>query len=67
MVGKFEINKDVVQEMTESASQHVGNIATILTSAIRDVTKEIGDWVTEGIEMREAAKSAHADGEGAAE
>ncbi|XGU20717.1 hypothetical protein ACETU7_09440 [Rhodococcus sp. 3Y1] len=56
MVGKFERRKDTVQELTESAANHVGSIAMIIAGAVRDVTREIGDWVSDGIEMREAAK-----------
>ncbi len=33
----------------------------IIAGAVRDVTREIGDWVSDGIEMREAAKKAAAD------
>jgi hypothetical protein len=63
MVGKFERNKDLVQELTESATQHVGAIATIITGAVRDVTREIGDFISDGIEMREATKAAEDDAE----
>ncbi|MGC0363253.1 hypothetical protein ABH922_001237 [Rhodococcus sp. 27YEA15] len=61
MVGKFERGKDTVQELTESAADHVGTIAKIIAGAVRDVTREIGDWVSDGIEMREAAQRAAAD------
>lgn len=63
MVGKFERGKDTVQELTESAATHVGRIAVIIAGAVRDVTREVGDWVTDGIEMREAARKAREDGE----
>ena len=61
MIGSFESNKDIVQELTESAAHRVGNIATIITDAVKDVTKEIGDWITDGIEMRDAARAARND------
>ncbi|AMY18348.1 hypothetical protein R4172_13910 [Rhodococcus kroppenstedtii] len=61
MVGKFERNKDTVQELTESAAMHVGRIAVIIATAVRDVTREIGDLVTDGIEMREASRRAQRD------
>ncbi|NLU83988.1 hypothetical protein [Rhodococcus sp. HNM0569] len=61
MVGKFERRKDTVQEITESAATHVGRIATIVTGAVRDVTREVGDWISDGIEMREAARRARDD------
>ncbi|MBF0663220.1 MULTISPECIES: hypothetical protein [unclassified Rhodococcus (in: high G+C Gram-positive bacteria)] len=68
MVGKFERNKDTIQEMTESAATRVGAIAGIITGAVRDVTREVGGWITDGIEMREAARKARSDEErGAAE
>ena len=61
MVGRFERNKDLVQEVTDSAAAHVGAIATIITGAVRDVTREIGELVSDGIEMREAARLARKD------
>lgn len=63
MVGKFERNKDTIQEMTESAATRVGAIAGIITGAVRDVTREVGGWITDGIEMREAARKARSDDE----
>lgn len=64
MVGKFESGKDIAQDLTESAAQRVGNIASIITGAVKDVTREIGDFVTDGIEMREAARVANQDHDG---
>ncbi|WP_199430258.1 hypothetical protein [Qaidamihabitans albus] len=61
MVGRFESGKDTVQELTESAATHIGNIATILTGAVRDVARETGDWLTDVIEMREASRRAQED------
>ncbi|MQA09135.1 MAG: hypothetical protein GEU98_11435 [Pseudonocardiaceae bacterium] len=61
MVGQFERTKDTVQTLTESAATHIGNIATILTGAARDIARETGDWLTECIEMREASQRAEAD------
>jgi hypothetical protein len=58
MVSKFEIGKDTVQVLTESAATHVGRIATILTGALRDVTHEVGEWASDVFEMREAAERA---------
>ncbi|WP_216900049.1 hypothetical protein [Nocardia alni] len=61
MIGKFESNKDLIQELTSQGAKHVGNIATIITGTVAEVTKEIGDWVTDVIEMREAAAAAQRD------
>ncbi|MFF1608546.1 hypothetical protein ACFVYA_12250 [Amycolatopsis sp. NPDC058278] len=61
MVGQFEREKDTLQVITESAATHVGNIASIITGAIRDIARETGDWLTDVIEMREAAQRAQED------
>lgn len=61
MVGRFERTKDTVQELTESTASRIGNIATIITDAVGKIAKEIGDGVTDAIEMREAAQRAKAD------
>ncbi|WP_067699675.1 hypothetical protein [Nocardia jejuensis] len=61
MISKFESNKDLIQEMTSAGARHVGNIANIITGTVAEVTKEIGDWITDAIEMREAAAAAAKD------
>jgi hypothetical protein len=61
MVGQFESNKDTVQVITESAATQIGNIATIITGAVRDVARETGDWISDIIEMREASQRAQVD------
>jgi hypothetical protein len=33
----------------------------IVAGAVRDVTREVGDWATDVLEMRDAAKRAEAD------
>jgi hypothetical protein len=63
MVGQFERDKDVVQVITESAATHVGNIAVIITGAIRNVAKETGELLTDLFEMSEAANRAKEDHE----
>jgi hypothetical protein len=61
MVSEFESKKDTVQVLTESAADHIGRIATIITAAVRDIAKEVGEWATDALEMREAAQRAKAD------
>ncbi|MGX7826979.1 hypothetical protein ACTG9Q_17985 [Actinokineospora sp. 24-640] len=61
MVSEFESRKDTLQELTESAADHVGRIAQIVTTAVRDVAREVGDWATDVIEMNEASRRARAD------
>jgi hypothetical protein len=55
---RFEIAKDTLQVVTESAATHVGRIATILSGTVRDVTHELGEWASDVFEMREAAERA---------
>ncbi|MDQ3406074.1 MAG: hypothetical protein M3548_22225 [Actinomycetota bacterium] len=62
MVSGFEAAKDTVQELTESTANHIGRITFIVTGAIRDIAREVGDWATDVIEMRDATERARADG-----
>lgn len=61
MVDRLERNKDLIQELVESTAVHVGSITTIITKAVADVAREIGEIITDGFEMREAAKLAERD------
>jgi hypothetical protein len=61
MVGRFEIGKDTLQVLTESAASHVGRIAVIVTGAVREVTRELGEWASDAFEMRDAADKAEMD------
>ncbi|MFI2232901.1 hypothetical protein [Nocardia testacea] len=61
MIGKFEANKDLIQELTTSGARRVGNIASIITGTVSEVTREIGEWITDAIEMNEAAAAAKRD------
>lgn len=61
MVGKLERSKDVTQQLVESAATHVGRITVIVTGAVAGVAREIGDWITDGFEMVEAARKAEED------
>jgi hypothetical protein len=59
----LEISKDTLQTAVESGFDHVGKIASIVTGAGRDITRELGDWLTDMFEMRDAAARARADRE----
>jgi Flp pilus assembly pilin Flp len=61
VISAAEAHKDTVQELTESAAGRVASIATIVAVAVRDVTTEVGGWVSDIFEMREAAKRATQD------
>ena len=59
---RIETRKDTVQVVIESGATHVGQIMGIVAGAVRDVTRELGDWATDVFEMREAAKRAETNG-----
>ena len=61
MPSRLETRKDTIQVGIESAATHAGRIASIVATAIRDVTREIGEFATDLFEMREAARRAEAD------
>jgi hypothetical protein len=56
-----EIGKDTVQATAEAAAGAVGEVTTIITSAVRDVATAIGGFATEVFEIRDAAKRAQDD------
>ena len=61
MASDAEDTKDTLQVVAESAVDHVGRIATIITGAVRDIARELGDWFTDVVEMRDAAQRARDD------
>ena len=60
-LSKAETRKDVVQVVVESGATHAGRIAGIVSGAVRDVTRELGEFTSELFEMREATKRAETD------
>jgi hypothetical protein len=60
-LSKAETRKDVLQVVVESGATHVGRIAGIVTGAVRDVTRELGEFTTEVFEIRDASKRAESD------
>ena len=60
-MGDFERNKDQIQAGVQAGATLVGRITLIITDAIGSIARELGDFVTEGIEMREAARTARLD------
>ena len=55
---RLETRKDTVQVAVESGATHVGSIMSIVVGAVRDVTREVGDWATDVFEMRDASQRA---------
>jgi hypothetical protein len=58
-ISKTEIGKDAVQSTLEAAAETVSAVTTIITHAVRDVAKALGDFGTELFEIRDAAKKAN--------
>jgi hypothetical protein len=57
-LSKGEIRKDAVQNTVEAAATTVGQVATILTGAVKDVAGAVGGFATELFEIRDAARKA---------
>jgi hypothetical protein len=53
-----EIGKDAVQSVVEAAATTAGQVATILSTAVRDIATAIGELATEVFEIREASRKA---------
>jgi hypothetical protein len=60
-LSKAEIRKDAVQNTVEAAAGTVGQVATIITAAVKDVAETVGGFATELFEIRDAARRASAD------
>jgi hypothetical protein len=57
-LSKSEIRKDAVQEIVESGASTVGEVASIITTAVKDVAFAIGGFATDVFEIRDGAKRA---------
>ena len=57
-LSKAEIRKDAVQEIVESGASTVGEVASIITTAVKDVAYAIGSFATDVFEIRDGAKRA---------
>jgi hypothetical protein len=66
-LSKAEIGKDAVQNVVEAAATSVGQVTTILATAVRDVAGVLGGFATEVFAIRDSASRASADVDGGAE
>ena len=66
-LSKGEIRKDAVQNTVEAAASAVGQVTTIITTAVKDVAGAMGGFATEVFEIRDQARRAAADGRGDAD
>jgi hypothetical protein len=62
-LSRAEIRKDAVQDTVEAAAGMVGQVATIITGAVRDVAAAVGGFATEVFEIRDSARRAAAEHE----
>lgn len=56
-----EIQKDTAQSIVEATAATVAAVTGIVATAVRDVTREIGNLGTEVFAMRDAARRARED------
>ncbi|QZT60425.1 hypothetical protein [Mycolicibacterium austroafricanum] len=57
-LSKTEIGKDAVQEIVAAGASAVGEVATIITTAVKDVANAIGGFATDVFEIRDGARRA---------
>jgi hypothetical protein len=60
-LSRNEIRKDAVQDAVQAAAGTVGQVASIVTTAVRDVAGVLGGFATEVFEIRDSARRASAD------
>ena len=53
-----EIGKDAIQSTIEAGATTLGEVATILTTAVRDLATAFGGFATELFEIRDASRRA---------
>ena len=57
-LSKAEIRKDAVQEIVEAGASTVGQVASIITTAVKDVAVAIGGFATDAFEIRDGVRRA---------
>jgi hypothetical protein len=57
-LSKAEIRKDAMQETVESVASTVGDVTSIITTAVKDVAGAIGGLATDLFEIRDGARRA---------
>jgi len=58
-----EIRKDAIQSTVEAAASTVGQLTSIVTTAVRDIAGVLGGFATELYDIRDSARRATADHE----
>ncbi|AFM15471.1 hypothetical protein Mycch_0653 [Mycolicibacterium chubuense NBB4] len=57
-LSKGEIRKDAVQEIVGAGASAVGEVTSIITTAVKDVANAIGGFATDVFEIRDGARRA---------
>jgi hypothetical protein len=57
-LSKAEIRKDALQEVVESGASTVGEVVSIITTAVKDVAHAIGGFATDAFEIRDGMRRA---------
>jgi hypothetical protein len=60
-LSKGEIRKDAVQDAVQAAATTVGQVTSIVTTAVKEVAGAMGGFATEIFEIREASRRAAAE------
>lgn len=61
MPRKLEVIKDVLQVAVDSGAERVGRITSVITGAVRDVTREVGEWASDVLEVVDAGRNTPGD------
>ena len=61
MPRKLEVIKDVLQVAVDSGAERVGRITSVITGAVRDITREVGEWASDVLEVVDAGRNAPGD------
>jgi hypothetical protein len=57
-LSKTEIRKDAVQEIVGAGAATVGEVTSIITTAVKDVANAIGGFATDVFEIRDGVRRA---------
>jgi hypothetical protein len=60
-LSRGEIRKDAVQDSVAAAASAVGQVTTIVTTAVKEVAGALGGFATELFEIRDSARRARAE------
>ena len=60
-LSRGEIRKDAVQDSVSAAASAVGQVTTIVTTAVKEVAGALGGFATELFEIRDSARRARAE------